>query len=178
MQKILFYQTRKPKTADGLWMHKDADGNMKLDYVSNGRVKPLGYMNSEAGGGSASGDYKAYIMLNPSSEVRETAKGVAFTNAADAAQALGISEQDFLKFFSDQMPTSAGITNGVWKVFLNLVEHVSSTAEGYIIGKSTYSGSTGSIGNKTDYVIEIEAQLNKDDEQEYYIYMEVTQPIG
>lgn len=165
MQKILFYQTRKPKTADGLWMHKDADGNMKLDYVSNGRVKPLGYMNSEAGG-SASGGYKNYIKINPSAELwSAAANGLHFSTAAAAAQALGVSEEDFRKIYSDQFPNSLGTTAGISEFAAFVVNHEPyEDRESYEVGATVYKGKNPISQKNLNVGVRVMSDAESDDD--------------
>lgn len=174
-QKVLFYQEDRPKTADGLWMHKDSDGNMKLDYVGNNSVYPIGYVSSEAGGGSASDGYKPYLKINPSSEY-ETAPpfGLTFTSAADAAQSLGISEQDFLKICSAQMPMLVDINGGLLK--LSVYEEDSGEQDfGYVISDSEYVGDLANL-----YIYAFKESSEADDStKQYKVFLYINEnPIG
>lgn len=180
-QKVLFYQEDRPKTADGLWMHKDSDGNMKLDYVGNNSVYPLGYINSEAGGGSASDGYKAYIKINPSSAWKNAGSdGLIFTSAAEAAQTLGISEHDFLKFCSAQMPMAVSVAAGVFvggdAILSAHTENVEVEGEGYIISLSSYEGKTNESSPRSWSLIINAAKKSSeadDSTKRYFVHIEM-----
>lgn len=244
MQKILFYQKRKPKTADGLWMHKDANGSMRVDYIGNNKVYPVisGSSDSvpstiisedseyefdatknystgdvvvkdgklyeftsnhsagdwdatetsetdmlsvvmEGKGSSPSGvEYKPYIKINPSSEYQTaTPFGLTFTSAADAAQSLGISEQDFLKLCSAQMPMSVGIAEGVFdETFLVLTDYAEDYDEeglGHVIGMSEYQGETAE--NHRKCYLSITAFVETDaNVPQYNVRLMVQEPVG
>lgn len=208
MQKILFYQKSKPKTADGLWMHKDANGSMKVDYVGNNKVYPVVSGSSDSvpstiisedseyefdatknystgdvvvkdgklyeftsnhsagawdetetsetdmlsvvmegkGSSPSGGEYEPYLRINPSSELVSAGReGLEFDTAAAAAQALGVSEQDFRRIYSDQFPMCLGVTVGTDDVFsVNLERHTSyEDRESYEVGGSVYAGYGG-----------------------------------
>ena len=204
-QKVLFYQEDRPKTADGLWMHKDSDGNMKLDYVGNNTVYPVlsaggvsevvvsenseyefdatkNYSTGDvvikdgklyeftsnhsagewdatevsetdllslvtaggSGSGSTSDAYKPYLKITPSSEWEDADpdEGLTFTSAADAAQSLGINEQDFLKLCSSQMPMIVD-TGVVCMTLGTYAEALEDDDLGYIVSFSKYTGISG-----------------------------------
>ena len=110
-QKVLFYQEDRPKTADGLWMHKDSDGNMKIDYVGNNMVYPV--TSCENSGGTSAGVYKPLLIIatadssawpNTGSSGNWTIYSGEQLTAQAVAALLGIPEEDFSNMFTVGAP--------------------------------------------------------------------------